>query len=284
MSPADRDTPGAAGSGRVAGRVALVTGAARGQGRAEAVMLAAEGADVIGIDLCGPVATVGYAPATADDLAETARLVERQGGRFQPARVDVRDLPALTEAVTAATRELGRLDIVVANAGISTWGRVWELTSEQWQVMLDVNLTGVWHTLKATVPLLLDQGNGGSIVVTSSVGGLKGLPGQAHYVAAKHGLVGLVRAAAVELGPYNIRVNSIHPWGVDTHMVLDSERIIGGLVAQCANYGVSYASALAEPGLATPEDIARTVLYLASDDSRCTTGAQLTVDMGATKV
>ncbi len=268
--------------GRVAGKVALVTGAARGQGRAEAVLLAANGADVIGVDACTAFPTVAYRPATPDDLAETARLVRKESRRFVGAQVDVRDYAALERVVTEGTAELGRLDIVVANAGISTWGRVWELSPEEWQVMIDINLTGVWHTLRAAIPTMIEQASGGSIIITSSVGGLKALPGQAHYVSAKHGLVGLTTTAAVELGPYNIRVNSIHPWGVDTAMVEGSD--IEGLLAANPTYAPSYASALSDPALASPLDIAQTVLYLASDESRCVTGVQLPVDMGATKV
>lgn len=269
-------------SGRLAGRVALVTGAARGQGRAEAQLLAAEGADIIGVDACAPMPTVTYQAATPADLDETARLVEEEKRRFLGFRVDVRDLPALQAAVDQAVGDLGRLDVVVANAGISTWGSLWDLSPEAWQTMIDINLTGVWHTLRASVPVMIDQGHGGSIIVTSSVGGLKALPGQAHYVAAKHGLVGLTRAAAVELGPHRIRVNSIHPWGVDTEMVHGSN--VEQLLADHPGYTASYSSILPDPPVASPLDIARTVLYLASDDSRCVTGAQIPVDMGATKV
>ena len=260
-----------------------MTGAARGQGRAEALLLAEEGADVIGIDVCAPLPTTAYPPSTPEDLAETARLVEAQGRRFVAAQVDVRDYAALEHAVADGVARLGRLDVVVANAGISAWGRVWELTPEEWQVMIDINLTGVWNTLRTTIPLMIEQGEGGSIIITSSVGGLKALPGQAHYVAAKHGLVGLTRAAAVELGPHNIRVNSIHPWGVDTPMG-GGRHHVDALVAQSPSYGISYSAPLASPRVATPRDIALTVLYLASDESRCVTGTQLPVDMGATKV
>ena len=266
----------------VAGKVALVTGAARGQGRAEALLLALEGADVIGIDACAPMETVTYRAATPEDLRSTARLVEEAGRQFVAAQVDVRDAEGLLQAVRRGVEVLGRLDIVVANAGISTWGRLWELSPEQWQVMIDVNLTGVWHTLRAAVPIMIEQAQGGSIIITSSVGGLKALPGQAHYVAAKHALVGLTRAAAVELGPYGIRVNSIHPWGVDTEMVHGSN--IEQLLADNPGYLASYSSVLTDPSVATPDDIAQTVLYLASQHSRCVTGAQLPVDMGATKV
>jgi len=268
---------------RLADKVALVTGAARGQGRAESVLLAEHGAQIIGIDVCAPLPDIRYEPATPADLEETGRLVRKTGRTFLGAQIDVRDLPRLESLVADAVADLGRLDIVVANAGISTWGRLWELTAEQWQTMIDINLTGVWNTLRSTVPTMIELGNGGSIILTSSVGGLKALPGQAHYIAAKHGVVGLARVAAVELGPFNIRVNSIHPWGVDTPM--GSAEALGELLTENPTYAVSYSGApLAEPRVATAVDIANTVLFLASDDSRCITGAQLPVDMGATKV
>lgn len=270
-------------AGRLSGKVAFVTGAARGQGRAEAALLASHGADVIGVDVCAAIPGVDYQPATRADLEETGRLVGSCGRRFIEAVLDVRDLTGLERLVAEAVEALGRLDIVVANAGISTWGRLWDLSAQDWQTMIDINLTGVWNTFRATVPPMIDLGNGGSIIVTSSVGGLKALPGQAHYVAAKHGLVGLTRVAAVELGPFNIRVNSIHPWGVDTAM--GSPAALEPILAANPTYAISYSGApLAEPRVATTEDIARTVLFLASDDSRCITGAQLPVDMGATKV
>jgi SDR family mycofactocin-dependent oxidoreductase len=276
-------TPVTSDVGRVRNKVALVTGAARGQGRAEAVLLAAEGADVIAIDVCAALPLVSYASATPDDLARTVALVEATGRRCIPAIVDVRDYEALAKATEVAMTSLGRLDIVVANAGISAWGRVWELSTEDWNTMIDVNLTGVWHTLRTTIPTMIEHGNGGSIILTSSVAGLKALPGQAHYVAAKHGLVGLTRAAAVELGPYNIRVNSIHPWGVDTEMN-GRGPALEKLLDENPTYRISYSAALAYPRVASPEDIAQTVLYLSSDESRCVTGAQIEVDMGATKM
>jgi len=268
--------------GQLDGRVALVTGAARGQGRAEAVLLAAEGADIIAVDICGEVMKLAYSPSTPADLAETVRLVESHDRRIVARQADVRDLGALSDAVDAGVAQLGRLDAVVANAGISDWGRVWELTETQWRTMIDVNLTGVWHTLKATIPAILAGGAGGSIVITSSVAGLKALPAQAHYTSAKHGLVGLTRAAAIELGEFNIRVNSIHPWGVDTAMA-NEDHTIETIMAEHPNYAMSFGSPLAAP-IATPHDIAQTVLFLISDASSRITGAQIPVDMGATKV
>ena len=205
--------------GRCEGKVALVTGAARGQGRAHAVRLAEEGADIIAADICRPVDTVTYAGASSDDLAETTALVEKTGRHILAREVDVRDLMGLTQLVADGVAEFGRLDIVVANAGIMTAGRLWELSPEQWNEVIGVNLTGVWNTIKATVPVLIDQGEGGSVILTSSVAGLVGQPFVGHYAASKHGVVGLCRSLANELGEYNIRVNSVHPVGVNTEMV-----------------------------------------------------------------
>ena len=268
--------------GRVEGRVALVTGAARGQGRAEAALLAAEGADLIAIDVCAEVLPLGYPAATPADLEETARLVEAQGRRVVARRADVRDLAELAAAVDEGVRALGGLDIVVANAGINDWGRIWEIDEERWRAVIDTNLTGVWHTLRATVPILIEQGRGGSIVVTSSVAGLKSLPLQAHYSAAKHGLVGLTKTAAIELGEHRIRVNSIHPWGVDTPMATE-DRTAMEILASNPRYAASFGSILPMM-LSGVDEIAELVLYLASDMSRSVTGAQLVIDAGATTV
>jgi SDR family mycofactocin-dependent oxidoreductase len=268
--------------GRVDGKVAFITGAARGQGRAHACRLAEEGADIIAIDVCREVAPIAYSAATPQDLKETCRLVEELGARIVADEVDVRDSEGLARVCERGVRELGRLDIVVANAGINNWNRFWEMPEEQWQTLLDVNLTGVWRTLKAAVPIMIEQGQGGSIILISSVAGLKALPAQAHYVTAKHGLVGLCRAAAIELGPYNIRVNSVHPWGVDTPMGHDET--IMDLFQRFPTYAASFGSILPQPAVATPRDIADAVLWLASDESRTMTGAQIALDKGATKV
>jgi SDR family mycofactocin-dependent oxidoreductase len=268
--------------GRVDGKVAFITGAARGQGRAHAVRLAGEGADIIAIDVCREVAPAPYPPATTDDMAETVRLVEATGRRVLAREVDVRDGAGLDTVCRDGADALGGIDIVVANAGINSWNRFWEMPDEQWQTLIDVNLTGVWRTLKAAAPIMIEQGRGGSIVLTSSVSGLKSLPAQAHYSASKHGLVGLCKTAAIELGPYNIRVNTIHPWGVATPMGEDPTII--DLLARHPTYAASFAAILAEPRVATAEQIADAVLWLASDESLIVTGAQIPLDMGATKV
>jgi SDR family mycofactocin-dependent oxidoreductase len=266
----------------LSGKVALITGAARAQGRSHAVRLAAEGADIIALDICAEAAPIGYAAATRDDLDETARLVEKENGRILTRVADVRDQAALDETVRDGVRQFGSIDIVVANAGISTWDRFWEMSDEKWQAMIDVNLTGVWRTFKASTPAMIEQGRGGSLIAIASVAGIKSLPGQAHYSAAKHGLVGLTKSAAIELGPYGIRVNSIHPWGVRSPMVEDVE--VTRMLERFPDFTKSFGSILPSPMPAEPEDISDAVVYLASDLSRCVTGIQLPVDMGATTV
>jgi SDR family mycofactocin-dependent oxidoreductase len=270
--------------GLLDGKVAFVTGAARGQGRSHSVRLAREGASVIAIDIGGPVSpSNGYPAATTADLEETARLVEAEGRPVLTRLVDVRDSDALKLVLDAGVARFeGRLDVVVANAGICNWSRFWEMSEEQWLTLLDVNLTGVWRTMKAAVPHMLNAGNGGSIITVSSVAGIKSLPGQAHYSAAKHGVVGLTKSAAIELGEYSIRVNSIHPWGVATAMAEDP--CTEQMLTAHPNYLASFGSALPNIPLADPEDVSDGVVWLASDNSRTVTGTQLTLDMGATKV
>lgn len=270
--------------GLLEGKVAFVTGAARGQGRSHAVRLAREGASIIAIDIDGEVSPdIGYPPATAADLADTVGLVEAEGQPILARRADVRDAEALARVVGDGVAQFGgRLDVVVANAGICNWGRFWEITEEQWLTLVDINLNGVWRTMKAAVPHMLSAGNGGSIITISSVAGIKSLPAQAHYSAAKHGVVGLTKSAAIELGEYGIRVNSVHPWGVATAMAEDptTEKML----TEHPSYLASFASALPQIPLAEPGDISDAVVWLASDLSRAVTGIQLPVDMGATKL
>ena len=269
---------------RLDGRVAFVTGAARGQGRSHAVRLAREGAAIIAVDIAGPAAEANtYPPPTEADLDETLKLVEADGGQAIVRVADVRDQHALDAALDEGVAQFGgRLDVVVANAGICSWSRFWEMPDDQWQSMIDVNLTGVWRTMKAAVPHMLSAGNGGSIINVSSVAGIKSLPGQAHYSAAKHGVVGLTKSAALELGEYGIRVNSIHPWGVATPMAEDP--MTATMLTEHPAYIASFGSALPHLPLADPGDISDAVVWLASDLSRTVTGTQLTLDMGATKV
>jgi SDR family mycofactocin-dependent oxidoreductase len=204
-------------TGRVEGKVAFITGAARGQGRSHAIRLAEEGADIIAVDICRDYPTVGYALATEADLAETVKAVEALDRRIVATQADVRDFAALKAAVDDGAAQLGRLDIVCANAGICTVQSWDEVTPAVWQDTLDTNLTGVWNTMTAAAPHLIAAG-GGSIICTSSTAGIKGLPFLAPYVAAKHGVVGIARTMANELARHQIRVNTVHPTGVDTPM------------------------------------------------------------------
>ncbi|KRD05737.1 NAD-dependent oxidoreductase [Mycobacterium sp. Root265] len=266
------------------GKVAFVTGAARGQGRSHAVRLAAEGASVIAVDIAGPVSDDSrYPSATEDDLAETARLLTGEGRPHHVRITDVRDSASLEAVLSETVPALGdRLDVVVANAGICNWNRFWEMSDDQWQTMLDVNLTGVWRTLRACAPIMIAASNGGSIITVSSVAGIKALPGQAHYSAAKHGVVGLTKSAALELGEYGIRVNSIHPWGVNTAMLEDPST--AAMLDAHPNFLASFAAALPALPVAETDDISDAVVWLAGSASRAVTGTQLTLDMGATKI
>lgn len=263
---------------RFEGKVAFITGAARGQGRAEAVRLASEGADIIAIDVCRKMSSTSYDGSTPADLAETADLVRKQNQRIITAEVDVRDFDGLRKVLVDGVAELGRLDVVIANAGICSGGMSWEITTEQWQETLDVNLTGTFYTAKAAIPILIEQGQGGAIVMTSSVGGLRGMPFLGAYVASKHGIVGLCRTMANELGQYGIRVNSIHPHGVQTGMAGLTEMF--DLVRNHATtLAPIFMQSLPDP-ISQPEDIANAVAWLASDEARHVTGIQLPVDLG----
>ena len=209
-----------ASGGTLEGRVAFITGAARGQGRAHAVRLANEGADIIAIDVCGPISeTITYPLATSEELAETVQAVEATGRKVLAREVDIRDLAALQQVVADGVEQFGRLDILVANAGVLSWGRMFEMSEEQWDTVIDVNLNGTWRTIRAAVPAMIEAGNGGSIIIVSSSAGLKATPGNGHYSASKHGLVALTNALAIEVGEFGIRVNSIHPYSIETPMV-----------------------------------------------------------------
>jgi len=274
-------------TGRVEGKVAFITGAARGQGRAHAVRLAQEGADIIAIDICKQIPSVQIPLSTPEDLAETADLVKGHNRRIYTAEVDVRDYDALKAAVDAGVEQMGRLDIIVANAGIGNGGATLDKTSEgDWTDMIDVNLGGVWKTVKAGVPHLLAGGRGGSIILTSSVGGLKAYPHTGHYVAAKHGVVGLMRTFAVELGAQNIRVNSVHPTNVNTPLFMN-EGTMKLFRPDLENPGPDDMKVVGQLmhtlpiGWVEPEDIANAVLFLASDEARYITGVTLPVDGGS---
>jgi (+)-trans-carveol dehydrogenase len=274
-------------TGRVEGKVAFITGAARGQGRAHAVRLAQEGADIIAIDICKQIDSVQIPLSTPEDLAETADLVKGHNRRIYTAEVDVRDYDALKAAVDAGVEQMGRLDIIVANAGIGNGGATLDKTSEgDWTDMIDVNLGGVWKTVKAGVPHILAGGRGGSIILTSSVGGLKAYPHTGHYVAAKHGVVGLMRTFAVELGAQNIRVNSVHPTNVNTPLFMNdgTMRLFRPDLENPGPEDMKVVGQLMHTlpiGWVEPEDIANAVLFLASDEARYITGVTLPVDGGS---
>jgi SDR family mycofactocin-dependent oxidoreductase len=274
------------------GRVAYVTGAARGQGRAHAVRLAAEGADVIAVDVCGPVSdTVTYPMPTPEDLAETVRLVEEQGRKVLARQVDVRDLAAQQKVIADGVEQFGRLDIVVANAGILSWGRIWELSEEQWDSVIDVNLSGTWRTLRAALPAMIEAGNGGSIIVVSSSAGLRATPGNAHYASSKAGLVALTNALAIEAGEFGIRVNSIHPYSINTPMI--EPEAMAELFTKFPHYLHSFAPMPFKPvaregkeGLQefmSPEEVADVVAWLAGDGSMTISGSQIAVDRAVMK-
>ncbi len=266
-------------AGRVTGKVAFITGAARGQGRSHAIRLAEEGADIIAVDICRDYGTVPYAMATEADLAETVKAVEALDRRIVATQADVRDAAALKAAVDDGVAQLGRLDIVSANAGICTVQSWDEVTPAVWQDTLDTNLTGVWNTMVVSVPHLIAAG-GGSIICTSSTAGIKGLPYLAPYVAAKHGVVGIARTMANELAIHKIRVNTVHPTGVDTPM----GNGLGGLeplINRDPKLGPIYMNSLPVETV-EPRDISNAVLFLASDEARYVTGLEFTVDAGNT--
>lgn len=264
---------------RFEGQVAFITGAARGQGRAEAVRLAAEGADIIALDICHDLPTTTYPGATPEDLQETARLVEKLGQRILTHQVDIRDLDGVTSALTSSVAELGRLDVVVANAGMTTVASAWDIDLEHWEATIGINLTGAFITAKAAIPIMIEQGTGGAIVFTSSTAGLRGLPLMADYVAAKHGVTGLAKALANELGEYRIRVNSVHPFGVNTDLVPN----VRPTIEANPSLGKFFAGVLPDM-MSQADDIAAAVAWIASSEARHVTGVQLPVDLGRTNV
>lgn len=274
-------------AGRVEGKVAFITGAARGQGRSHAVRLAAEGADIIAIDICQTFENSPALGATAEDLAETADLVKNLGRRIVTAEVDVRDAAAVQAAVDSGVEQLGRLDIIAANAGIGTTGvKLDRMSEDLWQEMIDVNLSGVWKSVKAGVPHMLAGGRGGSVILTASVAGTKAYPHTGHYVAAKHGVVGLMRSFAVELGQHSIRVNSVHPTHVNSPMLMN-EKTYRMFRPDLENPGQADLEPICRTFHMLPipwvevEDISNAVLFLASDEARYITGVTLPVDAGS---
>ncbi|MGX7680039.1 mycofactocin-coupled SDR family oxidoreductase [Jatrophihabitans sp. DSM 45814] len=269
-------------AGRVAGKVALITGAARGQGRAHAIRLAQEGADIIALDICAPIANVPYPAATEEDLAETVRLVEALDRRIVAQVVDTRDAAALQAAVENGVTTLGKLDVVVGNAGICIMAPWDQVTPEIFRETIEVNVFGTWNTVMATAPHLIRNG-GGSIILTSSAAGLKGLPFLVPYVSSKHAVTGMTKAFAHELAKDNIRVNSLHPTGVRTAMGEgEGMAAIGPAMENNPRIAAMFTNSL--PIETTdPEDQANAVLFLASDESRYVTALAMTVDAGNTQ-
>lgn len=275
--------------GSLEGRVALITGAARGQGRAHAIRLANEGADIVAIDVCAPISdTITYPLATPEELDETVRAVEDAGRKVLARQVDIRDGAALKALVSDAVEQFGRLDILVANAGVLSWGRLWELSEEQWDTVIDVNLSGTWRTIRAVVPAMIEAGNGGSIIIVSSSAGLKATPGNGHYAASKFGLTALTNSLALEAGEYGIRVNSIHPYSIDTPMVERDAMIeVFGKHPSFINSFAPMPLNPRDPGgkrnrneFMTAEDVADVVAFLAGDGAANLSGIQVPVDRG----
>jgi SDR family mycofactocin-dependent oxidoreductase len=274
-------------TGRVEGKVAFVTGAARSQGRSHALRLAQEGADIIAVDLCDKVSTIDmYEPATQEDLDETVRLIEELDRRVVATKADVRDSAALATAVADGVSQLGHLDIVCANAGVFEVVPALETTDQQWSDIIDVNLTGVWNTCKAALPHLLENGSG-SIVITSSTAGIKGFANTVHYTASKHGVVGIMRALSNEFAGNSIRVNTVHPTAVDTTMIRN-DKTYNLFLPEVAHPSREQAAAAFQATHALPIpwvepiDISNAVLWLASDEARYVTGVMLPVDAGFT--
>ncbi|KAA0927931.1 mycofactocin-coupled SDR family oxidoreductase [Rhodococcus sp. IEGM 1401] len=274
--------------GKLEGKVAFITGAARSQGRSHAIRLAQEGADIIAVDLCGPVDTIEmYPPSTEADLAETVKQVEALDRRIVATKADVRDSAALRKAVDDGVAELGRLDIVLGNAGVFEIAPALDITDDAWQNMIDVNLTGVWNTCKVALPHLIAGGRGGSIVLTSSTAGLKGTPNTVHYTATKHGVVGIMRTLANEFGQHSIRVNTVHPTGVDTVMI-QNPKTWGLFAPDDPNPSREKSAPIFQTTNTLPVpwieaiDISNAIAFLVSDDARYITGATLPVDAGYT--
>jgi (+)-trans-carveol dehydrogenase len=273
--------------GLVDGKVALVTGAGRGQGRSHALKLASEGADVVAVDIGGgQVDTIPYELASEADLESTVKEIEGMGRRAVKAVADVRSLSDLQAAVDAGLSELGKIDIVCANAGIGSWGVAWEMTEQQWKDMIDINLTGVFNTTRAALPSMVERGEGGSVVLTSSTAGLRAYANTAHYTAAKHGVIGLMKVLAQEAGPHRIRVNAVCPTTVRTPLVINDAtfELFAPHLKNPSEDDVRepFEGLNILPGVAwiEPEDVSDAVLFLCSDAAKFITGVALPIDAG----
>lgn len=267
-------------------RVVFISGVARGQGRSHAVGFAREGARIIGIDICSDLEHAPYPGATEEDLAETVRLVEQEGGAMHAEVADVRDYRATKNALLAGVELYGRLDVILANAGTYAPMPVQYVATDSWDETVAVNLTGVFHTVKAGLRTMIEQDEGGAIVLTSSTAGLKGFYGAPAYNAAKHGVVGLMRSLALELAPNRIRVNSIHPTSVNTPMIVND--VFPQLVRMdLENPTIEDAADFLRPQQPLdvpwiePEDITNAMLWLCSQEARYVTGVAMPIDAGA---
>jgi SDR family mycofactocin-dependent oxidoreductase len=261
---------------RFAGKVAFVTGAAHGQGRAAALALAREGARIAALDVARPLPYPGYALGSRDELTSLAEACGAAGSDCLTFAADVRDDAAVTTAVAETVRRFGRIDILFNNAGICAYGLAHELTEEAWDAMLDINLKGSWLVARRVIPVMIAQGSG-VILNNSSVAGLRGMGRLSHYAASKWGLTGLTKSWAIELAPHGIRVNSLHPTGVNTPMNDGLASLEGLTPAEIAER--SAGNLLPVPWV-EPEDVAAAVCYLASDDARYVTGSQFVIDAG----
>lgn len=270
-----------------AGQVAFVTGAARGQGRSHATRLAAAGIDIIGVDVCADIDSTSYEGSSEADLARTVELVEQAGARMVARRADVRDYDQLAGAFKEGLAEFGRLDYVVANAGIFAAGRAWEIPVVDWREMIDINLIGVWHTLRVALPPMIDSARGGAIVITGSIDAVKAMGNTTSYAAAKHGTLGLMKSLANEVGEFGIRVNSVNPTQVDTDMIQNQgvyklfRPDLEVPTRQDVVASFSSVHVLPIPWI-EPNDVSNAVLWLLSDQARYVTGAALNVDAGYT--
>ncbi|MFD0689830.1 mycofactocin-coupled SDR family oxidoreductase [Actinomadura fibrosa] len=266
--------------GKLDGKVAFITGAARGQGRSHAVRLAREGADVIAVDICAQLETVRYPMGTADELDQTVKEVKALGRRIVAHQADVRDASALRRAFEDGTRELGPVDIVLANAGIGA-GAADAAEEQEWDEVIGVNLTGVWNTGRIAIPSMIERGRGGSVVLTSSTGGLIGVgiptAGFLGYTAAKHGVIGLMRSWANYLAPYSIRVNSVAPTAVRTPMAADGN--LTAIMERVPELARALSNAM-PVDLVEPADVSNAIAWLVSDDARYVTGTVVPVDAG----
>ncbi|MEE4023366.1 mycofactocin-coupled SDR family oxidoreductase [Gordonia sp. PKS22-38] len=275
--------------GKLDGKVAFITGAARGQGRSHAIGLAQEGADIVAVDIAKQVDSIPYPMASPEDLNETVRQIEALGRKVVAVEADVRDLDQMTEAANRGLEALGRIDVVCANAGVISAGRVLDLTPDQWRDMIDTNLTGVWHTVKAAVPDMVNRGEGGSIIFTGSTSSLGGYPNVGHYVTAKHGIIGLMHTLANELGPQGIRVNAVSPTNVNTDLLQNPTFYklfrpdLDAPTEDDAKPAFATMHSLPDLPYVEPIDITRAVVYLATDDSRYVTGVNLPIDAGASQ-